>query len=39
MPEEHYDIDPPKRAEKFFEWYCNDRLERDYRSGISMKDL
>ena len=23
---ENFDIDPPKRAEQFFEWYCNDRL-------------
>ncbi len=26
MSKEHFDIEPPKRAEQFFEWYCNDRL-------------
>lgn len=26
MTEDFYDIDPPKRAERFFEWYCNPRL-------------
>lgn len=26
MQEEWKDIDPPKRAERFFEWYCNERL-------------
>lgn len=26
MHQDWDDIDPPKRAEQFFEWYCNDRL-------------
>jgi len=26
MSQESFDIDPPRRAERFFEWYCNDRL-------------
>ncbi len=26
MQDELHDIDPPRRAERFFEWYCNDRL-------------
>ncbi len=26
MQEQWHDIDPPKRAEQFFEWYCNDWL-------------
>lgn len=27
VTEEHYDIDPPKRAEQLFLWYCNERMQ------------